>query len=589
MLTLSALLAVAEPSSAQAACTSTAIMPGPTGGHYYQGVCADLTWEEARARAEQRGGYLATATSAVENDFLFNLVSDESFWSVNAFNAAIGPFIGGYQTRPCASEPAGCWGWVTGEAFSFTAWGGGEPSNSGDTEHFLHLYGCCSGIGSRGSVWNDISNDILGESRGYIIEWTRDPTEQGHIYWTNYGSNGSGSTLGLASIDGSDVFQSFITGAAGPAGIHVTNSHIFWSDTDDTNCGGTTIGRADLDGNNFTPGFLTGVECAHGITSNGTHIFWANRGRGGAGSSIGRANIDGTGLVNNFITGAAGPHGITSNDTHIYWANYNNGTIGRANIDGSGVDQAFITGANQPSGVAVSGTHLYWSNNGGDTIGRARLDGTGIEQSFITGANFPAHVATNSTHLFWTNFGAPGAVGGGNSIGRAKLDGTDVDQNFVTGAESPSGIDVRGETLQPQICVTNPAAICASDQSDLVEGTRAADVIFTFGGNDDVYAGLSDDFVDGGGGNDAIYGDASGTSGRLLQEPAAGDDLLLGGGGNDQLFGEKGDDRLKGGKGKDILRGSSGFDILIGGPGRDTCIVTGNDRTRGCERERRHI
>ena len=593
LLSLGGLLAVATPGAAQKPCADTPIVQwtdAGSNGHFYQGVCQSLTWEEARARAEARGGYLATATSAEENNFLFNLVVDEGFWSVNQFNAAIGPFIGGFQTQPCASEPAGCWSWVTGEPFSFTAWSGGEPSNSGNTENFLHLYGCCSGLASRGAVWNDISNDIGDTSFGYIVEWTRDPTEQGHVYWTNYGSSGSGSTIGIASIDGSDVDQSFISGPAGPAGVHVTNSHIFWSNTDTPTCGGTTIGRGDLDGGNITQAFITGVNCAHGITSNDTHIFWANRGPNGTGTSIGRANLDGTGVDNSFITGASGPHGIDVSESHIFWTNYNTGTIGRANLDGTDVNQNFITGANQPSGVVVTDSRIFWSNNGGDSIGRAHRDGSEPNQSFITGANFPQHLATNSTHIFWTNFGAPNGGGGGNSIGRAKLDGTDVEQNFITGADSPAGIDVRGESLRPQVCVTNPASICATDNGETVVGSDEDDVIFAFGGRDDVYAGLGADFVDAGGGNDSIYGDTFGQSDRrLFQSAVPGADLLLGGGGNDDILGNGGDDTLKGGRGSDVLRGSGGFDVLVGGPGRDTCFVTGRDRTRGCERERRRI
>ncbi|WP_442111284.1 retention module-containing protein [Pseudomonas sp. NUPR-001] len=51
-----------------------------------------------------------------------------------------------------------------------------------------------------------------------------------------------------------------------------------------------------------------------------------------------------------------------------------------------------------------------------------------------------------------------------------------------------------------------------------------------------------------------------------------GADTLLGGDGNDIIFGQGGDDRLEGGKGNDILLGGSGKDVLIGGAGNDTLI-----------------
>ncbi len=61
----------------------------------------------------------------------------------------------------------------------------------------------------------------------------------------------------------------------------------------------------------------------------------------------------------------------------------------------------------------------------------------------------------------------------------------------------------------------------------------------------------------------------------------AGNDILFGSGGNDSLDGGKGNDILLGGTGNDTLMGGSGNDILIGGSGADTFVWksgdTGND------------
>ncbi|MFW9082664.1 retention module-containing protein [Pseudomonas sp. P2757] len=51
-----------------------------------------------------------------------------------------------------------------------------------------------------------------------------------------------------------------------------------------------------------------------------------------------------------------------------------------------------------------------------------------------------------------------------------------------------------------------------------------------------------------------------------------GNDTLLGGAGNDILFGAGGNDTLDGGKGNDILLGGTGNDTLMGGPGNDILI-----------------
>ncbi|RON15409.1 large adhesive protein [Pseudomonas brassicacearum] len=60
-----------------------------------------------------------------------------------------------------------------------------------------------------------------------------------------------------------------------------------------------------------------------------------------------------------------------------------------------------------------------------------------------------------------------------------------------------------------------------------------------------------------------------------------GNDILFGSGGNDSLDGGKGNDILLGGSGNDTLMGGSGNDILIGGSGADTFVWksgdTGND------------
>ncbi|CAI9007161.1 serralysin [Pseudomonas chlororaphis] len=51
-----------------------------------------------------------------------------------------------------------------------------------------------------------------------------------------------------------------------------------------------------------------------------------------------------------------------------------------------------------------------------------------------------------------------------------------------------------------------------------------------------------------------------------------GNDTLLGGAGNDIIFGQGGNDLLDGGKGNDILLGGTGNDTLIGGTGNDILI-----------------
>ncbi|MHC8302408.1 retention module-containing protein [Pseudomonas sp. ZS1P83] len=61
-----------------------------------------------------------------------------------------------------------------------------------------------------------------------------------------------------------------------------------------------------------------------------------------------------------------------------------------------------------------------------------------------------------------------------------------------------------------------------------------------------------------------------------------GDDTLLGGAGNDIIFGQGGDDKLYGGSGNDILLGGTGNDLLNGDAGNDFLIGgTGTDTLDG--------
>ena len=97
-----------------------------------------MSWEDAKTQAEADGGYLATLTSALENDFVWTLVASfaaqiqadtQEFW------------LGGYQTS-YSDEPAGNWAWVTGETWDYTNWAAGEPNNGvGGTQHYLHFCG----------------------------------------------------------------------------------------------------------------------------------------------------------------------------------------------------------------------------------------------------------------------------------------------------------------------------------------------------------------------------------------------------------------------------------------------------------------
>jgi hypothetical protein len=84
---------------------STAVVSAPT-GHAYQYIAApDLSWDAARAAAENRSwhgyrGYLATIDDAAEFRFIRDRVFSHAFPDVT--------YLGGRQASP------GAWRWVTG-------------------------------------------------------------------------------------------------------------------------------------------------------------------------------------------------------------------------------------------------------------------------------------------------------------------------------------------------------------------------------------------------------------------------------------------------------------------------------------------
>jgi hypothetical protein len=136
-------------------------------GHFYEVVPAagGITWGNASLAATKRGGYLATITSAEENDFVFNLADqDPTMW-----NGGYGPWLGGIQPTGSA-EPAGGWSWVTGEPFIYQNWAPGQPNNN-QNEDRIHF----GGEANRSSAWNDVGRNTVNFTRGFAVEYDRHP------------------------------------------------------------------------------------------------------------------------------------------------------------------------------------------------------------------------------------------------------------------------------------------------------------------------------------------------------------------------------------------------------------------------------
>ena len=128
-------------------------VPLQFGSSYYELVLVDdpftgnnNAWETGRVAAAARthlgqAGYLATVGSQAENDFLFSLANPPFTQFTGAWLGGKAP--GGWLTGP-----------ETGQAFTYTNWGGIEPNNNG----FAYMNIGTSFGGIAPGQWADDSN-----------------------------------------------------------------------------------------------------------------------------------------------------------------------------------------------------------------------------------------------------------------------------------------------------------------------------------------------------------------------------------------------------------------------------------------------
>lgn len=124
--------------------------------HTYKVIKQNFTWDEAKEYCEQQGGHLATITDAEESEKVNDLIN-----KTDAKVIWLGADDLNYN---------GEFEWVTGEDFSYSYWGDGEPNNDGGIEHYLVLYKV-----DKEWVWNDgpvDTNTFYDPSYiGFVCEW----------------------------------------------------------------------------------------------------------------------------------------------------------------------------------------------------------------------------------------------------------------------------------------------------------------------------------------------------------------------------------------------------------------------------------
>ncbi len=133
------------------------VTSGLTDSASYQFVPGVLTWEDALADAQSKGGTLGSITSAANwAEISTNLGADASkcMWT------------GGYQ--PPGSPPTSDWAWIDGEPFNYTNWSVGQPGDLGGTPQdylVINIPGMAQG------TWDDLSTGETGlYIEGYLFK-----------------------------------------------------------------------------------------------------------------------------------------------------------------------------------------------------------------------------------------------------------------------------------------------------------------------------------------------------------------------------------------------------------------------------------
>ncbi len=248
----------------------------------------------------------------------------------------------------------------------------------------------------------------------------------------------------------------------------------------------------------------------------------------------------------------------------------------------AGNDYFFGGSLQAASGAAV---RFY----GGDGNDHFTPDGYVVAEAYGEAGDDRFDDGDDDTGVMFTSFGGDGRdtliVDGLQPASRLPDASYGIeDADILSGLYLPEDADgdqsFRGNALDNRIAVfdmNGGLVVLGGDGNDRITAEQAGEILIRGeAGNDVIRGGNFADTLDGGPGDDAIFGNGEndaliGGTGNDYLEGGLGDDFLVGNGGNDTLRGGPGVDRMEGHAGDDVFysRDKTG-DILYGGSGNDS-------------------
>ena len=358
-------------------------------GHFYKLYNTSLvTWTNAKNAAVSVGGYLATVTSAGENSFLYS-----NSMAVNT------PWIGGTD-----EVTEGVWAWVSGETWSYSNWGSGEPNNSGNEDYVTMR---------TDGFWNDWSSTGTAY---YIVEWDTDPNlpaapanlrstlvsnSQINLAWDDLSNSETGFELQKA-VGAAGLFSTIAqpgTDVVSYSDANVSAETLYRYQIRAVNSGGPSPWSNTLSVGTAPPP-PTNVA-ANALAARSVQVTWTDNSVAESGFEVQR----GTGSPGaNFVAlGTAAPNATSYRDdtaspetTYSYRVR----AAGAAGTSSWAAEAAVTTPLATPSGVGLDApvdttVHLVWADDSQSETGFEIQRGLGCPaSSFTTIATVGANVTT---------------------------------------------------------------------------------------------------------------------------------------------------------------------------------------------------